>query len=95
MDRYERPRIPVVITGLCDEWRAASAWRQPDLLERYGDHKFKVLQGSLLCFPFWLHVRPAGCCFVLAGSNLNQEFCRTPWSLPAARLPVHLIRKLH
>lgn len=49
VDRYERPRIPVVITGLCDGWRAASAWRQPDLLERYGDHKFKVLQGCLLC----------------------------------------------
>ena len=40
--RFERPRIPVVITGLCDGWRAGQAWQQQDLLQHYGEHKFKV-----------------------------------------------------
>jgi hypothetical protein len=42
VERFERPRIPVVLTGLCDGWRAAHAWRQPELLQQYGDHKFKA-----------------------------------------------------
>ena len=43
VERFERPRLPVVITGLCDGWRAANDWNEDTLLQRYGDHKFKVL----------------------------------------------------
>ena len=42
VERFERPRIPVVITGLCDGWRAGRAWQQENLLKHYGEHKFKV-----------------------------------------------------
>ena len=42
VERFERPRLPVVITGLCDTWRAAKDWNEETLLQRYGDHKFKV-----------------------------------------------------
>jgi len=40
--RFERPRLPVVLTGLCDPWPAADRWKLDRLLERFGDHKFKV-----------------------------------------------------
>jgi len=40
--RFERPRLPVVLTGLCDPWPAAERWQLDRLLERFGDHKFKV-----------------------------------------------------
>jgi histone arginine demethylase JMJD6 len=43
VERYERPRLPVVITGLCDGWRAAKEWTEEGLLHRFGDHKFKVV----------------------------------------------------
>ena len=43
VERFERPRIPVVLTGLCDGWRAGQAWGQQELLKHYGEHKFKVL----------------------------------------------------
>ena len=51
VERFERPRIPVVITGLCDGWRAGDAWQQQDLLKHYGEHKFKV---ASLCVALWL-----------------------------------------
>ncbi|GIL95724.1 hypothetical protein Vretimale_1688 [Volvox reticuliferus] len=42
VERFERPRIPVVITGLADNWPASENWT-PDLLKQlYGEHKFKV-----------------------------------------------------
>lgn len=47
MERFERPRLPVVITGLCDSWRASREWTQDTLLQRYGEHKFKVWAPSL------------------------------------------------
>jgi hypothetical protein len=39
--RYERPRIPVVINGLTEDW--PGKWTVEDLLERFGQHKFKVI----------------------------------------------------
>ncbi len=39
---FERPRLPVVITGLTDSWAAASEWTLPKLLQRFAAHKFKV-----------------------------------------------------
>ena len=39
---YEKPRIPVVVTGLQDSWPAQELWNQTDLAKRFGDHKFKV-----------------------------------------------------
>ena len=42
VERFEAPKLPVVITGLCDGWPAAREWAPEALLARYGDHKFKV-----------------------------------------------------
>ena len=42
VERFERPRIPVVITNLQEGWPAQELWNQQRLLERFGDHKFKV-----------------------------------------------------
>ena len=39
---YEKPRIPVVITGLQDSWRAQQLWNTADLERRFGEHKFKA-----------------------------------------------------
>ena len=47
VERFERPRLPVVITGLCDGWRARENWTEEGLLRRYGEHKFKVVPNSL------------------------------------------------
>ena len=49
VERFERPRLPVVITGLCDGWRAANDWNEDTLLQRYGDHKFKVMLVQSVC----------------------------------------------
>ncbi len=42
VQRYEAPRRPVMLTGLCGGWRAAQEWTPDRLLERLGDCKFKV-----------------------------------------------------
>lgn len=42
VERYERPRIPVVITGLTDGWAAAQAWTPAALRARFGEHRFKA-----------------------------------------------------
>ena len=42
VERFERPRLPVVITGLCDSWRGQENWTAQNLLRHYGEHKFKV-----------------------------------------------------
>lgn len=43
VERFERPRLPVVITGLTDEWAAGrGAWSVESLLKRFGSHRFKV-----------------------------------------------------
>ena len=43
VERFERPRIPVVITGLTDSWGAGAAWAPSALRARFGEHRFKVL----------------------------------------------------
>lgn len=42
VERYERPRVPAMLTGLCGGWRAAAEWTPERLLERLGDCRFKV-----------------------------------------------------
>ena len=42
VERFERPRLPAVITGLCESWRAATDWDEAGLLRRFSEHKFKV-----------------------------------------------------
>ena len=39
---YERPRTPVVITGLQESWKAQELWNQTELDKRFANHKFKV-----------------------------------------------------
>jgi hypothetical protein len=46
VERFERPRLPVVITGLTDDWPAAGHWLPDALIARCGDHKFKVRCGK-------------------------------------------------
>lgn len=40
--RFERPRLPVVLTGLVEEWPAVRNWTPDALAANYGHHKFKV-----------------------------------------------------
>ena len=47
VERFERPRIPVVITNLQEGWPAQELWTPQRLLERFGAHKFKVCCHSL------------------------------------------------
>lgn len=42
IERFERPKQPCIITGLCEGWRATQEWTPERLLAKYGDHKFKV-----------------------------------------------------
>ena len=46
VERFERPRLPAVITGLCEPWRAAQEWDEASLLRRFGEHKFKACAPS-------------------------------------------------
>ena len=39
---YEKPRIPVVITGLQAGWKAQEDWNTHDLEQRFANHNFKV-----------------------------------------------------
>jgi hypothetical protein len=41
-ERFERPRLPVVVTGLTGGWAANAAWAPEALLRAYGGHKFKA-----------------------------------------------------
>ena len=40
---YEKPGIPVVVTGSQDAWQAQKLWNKGELDQRFGNHKFKVL----------------------------------------------------
>ena len=42
VERFERPRLPAVITGLCEPWGAAADWDEAGLLRRFAEHRFKV-----------------------------------------------------
>jgi hypothetical protein len=46
---YELPRVPVVLTGVTDDWPAQQEWTPWNLLEQYREHRFKVgVQPALL-----------------------------------------------
>ena len=47
VERFERPRLPVVITGLCDSWKGQERWTEESLVRHYGEHKFKVCHEQL------------------------------------------------
>jgi len=42
VERYEQPRVPVVLTGLTERWPAAREWTPERLLSRFQQHSFKV-----------------------------------------------------
>ncbi|KAK9861811.1 hypothetical protein WJX84_003667 [Apatococcus fuscideae] len=42
VELFERPRMPTVITGLIEDWPAQERWTEQALLQRFGDHRFKV-----------------------------------------------------
>jgi histone arginine demethylase JMJD6 len=42
IERFEKPRQPVVILGLTDQWPAAEKWEFSELVKTFGSHKFKV-----------------------------------------------------
>ena len=48
IQKFEKPRVPVVISGLLDRWPANKAWEPSQLLATYASHKFKVLLLLLL-----------------------------------------------
>jgi histone arginine demethylase JMJD6 len=41
-ERFEKPRLPCIITDAMDGWRATASWTYDHFLERFRDHKFKV-----------------------------------------------------
>ena len=54
VELFERPRMPTVITGLIEDWPAQERWTEQALLQRFGDHRFKVR-----ILPAWLgHISP-------------------------------------
>lgn len=65
---YEKPGIPVVITGLQDAWQASKLWNKADLAQRFAEHKFKVRIRLLHSYsrstgaPFWhsMHMHAVG-----------------------------------
>ena len=82
--RFERPRLPVVITGLCEEWPAAERWAVDRLLERFGDHKFKARVGVRRTgrSAFWLspargdaHTKRVSCFVFLVLTNICLLQC--------------------
>lgn len=53
-ERYELPKVPVVITGFCKDWPAKKAWTEADLLQKYANHRFKVSSVQDLSPKFYL-----------------------------------------
>ena len=102
VERYERPRRPVMLTGLCAGWRAAEQWTPERLLQRLGDCKFKVGGFGLSAWALCKHGRCRGkgaavkrrrCCagFAAVASEPSQGlhlFLRTPSSAAAACVPL-------
>ena len=60
VERFERPRLPVVISGLCDSWMGHEKWTEENLVKHYGEHKFKVCHArpghSASAFYAWNHL---------------------------------------
>ena len=42
VEKYEKPRIPVILTGVVSKWLAATEWTRKRLLERFGEKTFRV-----------------------------------------------------
>ncbi|KAJ3212564.1 hypothetical protein HDU82_000503 [Entophlyctis luteolus] len=42
IERFERPALPVVLTGVTDNWKARENWTPQKLLERFHNEKFKI-----------------------------------------------------
>lgn len=42
MERYEKPGVPVIISGCAENWDAMSKWNFPDLLKKFKKCKLKV-----------------------------------------------------
>ena len=42
VERFERPKRPVIISGLLDDWPAQTQWTVQSLLRRFPDTRFKV-----------------------------------------------------
>jgi histone arginine demethylase JMJD6 len=42
IEKYEKPRLPVIIEGLLDEWQANNKWDPASLLQRMPDAMMKV-----------------------------------------------------
>ncbi|ORZ35042.1 hypothetical protein BCR44DRAFT_40971 [Catenaria anguillulae PL171] len=42
VERFERPDLPVVISGVCDDWPAKTNWEPQTFYNKYKDQKFKV-----------------------------------------------------
>ncbi len=40
--KFEALKIPVIVTGLCDSWKARENWIEEKLLQSYSEHRFKV-----------------------------------------------------
>lgn len=59
--RFEGPGIPVILTGLTDDWPAGREWTDARLLERFGDHRFKVAGGRVDGLEDWCRLTAYGC----------------------------------
>ena len=42
VNHFEKPKKPVVITGLCKSWPAVNGWSEEALMRRHAEHRFKV-----------------------------------------------------
>ncbi|KAG8459789.1 hypothetical protein KFE25_014352 [Diacronema lutheri] len=42
VEKYEKPRVPLILTGAVSKWRAATEWTRARLVERYGQTRFRV-----------------------------------------------------
>lgn len=42
VERFEKPRLPVILLGLCDDWPAYRKWSLDWFRDRYGESKFKL-----------------------------------------------------
>eukprot|EP00941_MAST-03F_sp_MAST-3F-sp1_P006027 g6027.t1 len=57
---YEEPRIPIVIAGLADNWKAKEAWSWDNLVARFGDEKIRCGEdddGSSIRVPLRTFIR--------------------------------------
>ena len=46
MDKYEYGSKPVIIRGVADDWPARKEWKIKNLIQKYGDAKFKIAESN-------------------------------------------------